>query len=182
MADDLTPVEQGSNGCLGSAGLLWPATKSMVYCGLSDRLTIRGLEWPTLELSLLFRPPEKPDIEVFLNRIFWDQEEPKGAGSFEIIKKCFSTSGEVRGLEWPSVGDLTPLPASRGTRHFSEHKKLLFVSPQNLLRSGGGQGDKICWDQKLREMEKQRMQRNLPQCFKDNDNGDMIYLQYNKIV
>ena len=30
------------------------------------------------------------------------------------------------------------------------------------------------------------MQRNLPQCFKDNDNdndnGDMIYLQYNKIV
>ena len=48
----------------------------------------------------------------------WDQEEAKGTWSFEIIKKCFSTSGEVRGLEWPSVGDLTPLPASRGTRHF----------------------------------------------------------------
>ena len=98
----------------------------------------------------------------------WDQEEAKGTWSFEIIKKCFSTSGEVRGLEWPSVGDLTPLPAPEEQDIFSEHKKLSFVSPQDLLRSGGGQGDKICWDQKLREMEKQIMQRNLPQSLKDN--------------
>ena len=63
---------------------------------------------------------------------------------------------------------------------FSEHKKLLFVSPQDLLRSGGGQGDKICWDQKLREMEKQIMQRNLPQSLKDNydydGNNEGIYI------
>ena len=45
----------------------------------------------------------------------------------------------------PHVGS-TPTPTSLPEEQdiFSEHKKLLFVSPQNLLRSGGGQGDKIC--------------------------------------